>query len=151
LHRVSGEGGGTLKTSLPDPWIGTALSKVLPAHDDRTDGAVAGDMMIDILRSIGLVVHEEAAFAEAQILCDDCIAFESLLAPAGGLAAPQPKGSIRREPKGRSMMDAVRLALPDDPVLIGSEAHICSGADDFADERICSSGTQEQAGNTAAD
>ena len=46
------------------------------------------DMMVEILAGVGLVVHQEAPFAEAKILDEDGVARELAVAPVDDLDPP---------------------------------------------------------------
>ena len=53
------------------PRVVAALREILPAHDHRPVSRVPRDMMVDILRGVGLVVHQESALAETNVLDED--------------------------------------------------------------------------------
>jgi hypothetical protein len=55
-------------------------------------------MVIDILRRIGLVVHEEPALAEAQILHEERIASHCRRAIVDDIHPPQPERLTRVQP-----------------------------------------------------
>ena len=74
LHRVGGEAGGTLEAAVRDPGVRAALRQVLPAHHHRPAARVTGDVVVDVLRGVGLVVHDEAAIAQAEVLHEDRVA-----------------------------------------------------------------------------
>ena len=73
LHRVGGEAGGTLEAAVRDPRVPAALRQILPAHHHRSAARMAGDVVVDVLRRVGLVVHEEATVAQADVLHEDRI------------------------------------------------------------------------------
>ncbi len=88
LHRVSGEARGTLEAAVRDPGMAAALRQILTAHHHRSAARMAGDVVVDVLRCVGLVVHEEAAVAEAHVLDEDRIARQGLRARARHLDPP---------------------------------------------------------------
>jgi hypothetical protein len=61
LQGVSCKGRGTIETAVKHPRMSAPLRQILSAHDDRPAVNVALDMMVDVLGSIGLVVHQKAA------------------------------------------------------------------------------------------
>ena len=69
LHRVRAEAGGAVETTMRHPRVAAALRQVLPAHHDWPQARVHGDVVVDVLRSVRIVVHEEATLAEADVLC----------------------------------------------------------------------------------
>ena len=64
------------------------MGKILPAHDHRAALLIMADMVIDILRGIGLVVHERTALAEAKVLDEYRIGFNVAVTPVGDLDPP---------------------------------------------------------------
>ena len=54
-----------VKASMHDERMQPILRQVLAAHHDRPVALMTGNVMVDILRGVGLVVHEEATVAEA--------------------------------------------------------------------------------------
>ena len=73
LQGIGGKAGGALEAGVQDPRMAAALGKILPAHDDRAKSRCLRNMMIDVLRGVGLVVHEKAAVREAKVLHQDGI------------------------------------------------------------------------------
>ena len=60
------------------PGMRAPLRQILPAHQYEVHAAMLRDKVIEILARIGLVVHQEALFAEAQILDEDGVAGQLL-------------------------------------------------------------------------
>ena len=73
LHRVGRERTRAFETAMDHPRMLPVLGEVLAAHHDRTEARVAGDVVVDVLRRVRLVVGDEGADAESQILHEDCI------------------------------------------------------------------------------
>ncbi len=71
------------------------------------------DMMVEILASVGFVVHQEALIAEPQILDQDSIAWEPLFAVVGDFDPPKPRVQPRVKPKRDLMSDPTLLTFPD--------------------------------------
>ena len=71
LHRVGGEAGRAVQATVRDPRVAAALRQVLPGHHHGPAARVQGDMVVDVLRGVGLVVHDEAAIAQADVLHED--------------------------------------------------------------------------------
>ena len=81
---------------MRNPGIPALLREVLPAHDHWSVEEVPRDMMVDILRGVGFVVHEEATVAEADVLDENGVKTRG-----GGRysspPAPQPSGVQRMQ------------------------------------------------------
>ena len=60
LPEIGRKAGSTLETAVRDPRMPAVLRKILPPHEDRTHAGMPGDMMVDVLARIGLIVHQEA-------------------------------------------------------------------------------------------
>ncbi len=121
LHRVGGEAGGVVEAGVGDPRVSGALGEVLAAHHHRAAGGVGLDVVVDVLRGIGLVAHDEAAGAEAEVLDQGGVAGERFGAGVGDLDAPQPERALGVEPQGDGMAERRGRALPDDAVVEGGE------------------------------
>ena len=80
LHGIGGEAGGTFEAAVRDPRVPAALRQILPAHDHRPAPRMSGNVVVDVLRRVGLVVHEEATVAQAHVLHEDRITRHGLCA-----------------------------------------------------------------------
>ena len=124
LHRVGGESGRALAAAMRNPGMAALLRQVLPAHHDRPAFKMVGDVVVDILRGIGLVVHQERTLAEAHILHEQDIAGRGLRAAVDDLRPPQPERQMRVQPQRHLVAQARALALPDEAILGGAQAQI---------------------------
>ena len=96
--------------------------KILPAHHNVAEARMPGNMVIEILADVGLVVHQEALIAEPEILDEDGVAGEGRVAPVDDVEPPQPDAGVRMQPEGDAMADAARVSLPDKAVARGAGA-----------------------------
>ncbi len=83
---------------------------------------MASDMMVEILTGVGLIIHQETLIAEPQILDEDSVAWELLVAPVDDLDAPEPRVQSRVQPEGDPVANAVLRSLPDIAVVRGADA-----------------------------
>ncbi len=65
LHRVGRERARAIETAMHYPWMFATLCKVLPAHHDGSAARMAGDVVVDVLRRVRLVVRDECASAKS--------------------------------------------------------------------------------------
>lgn len=103
---------------------------------------MAGDMMIDILRGIGLAVHQEAAIAKTDVLKEDEIGRERC---AGGVFQrylPEPRGFAGVQLEADRVLDAGRLAAPAKAALGMTETHGGLRTDDLGRFRLCAADAQ---------
>lgn len=150
LQRVGGEGGSAVEATEGDPRMLAALCLVLPTHDDGSQARIGGDVMIDILRDVSLVVHEEAAPAEAQVLDQDRVARQLAGATVGEREMPEPDIALRVQPERHSMLQAGTLTVPDETIAGGAETAGSTGSD-ADDARLRAAGAQVKATDPAAD
>src|SRR5437870_1267781 len=68
LHRIGRKGFRAVEAAMHDPWMLASLRDVLAAHDNGSEARVPSNVMVDVLRSVGFVVGEESAGAEADVL-----------------------------------------------------------------------------------
>ena len=68
LPAVGCEANGAVEATMHREGMAPVLRLILPVHDHRPADCVRRDEMIDILRDVSLVVHQEAAPAEADVL-----------------------------------------------------------------------------------
>jgi len=73
LHRVGGECARAIEAAVHHPRVLAVLSEILAAHDDGSAARMAGDVVINVLRRVRLVVGDEGAGAESQVLHEDGI------------------------------------------------------------------------------
>ena len=88
LPEIGCEAGGTFDTAMRDPGMRAVLRQVLPAHQNVIHAGMPRDMVIEILACVGLVAHQEARFAEAEILNEDGVAGQRPTAPVDDLEPP---------------------------------------------------------------
>ncbi len=151
LHRVRGEPGGPLEAAVRDPGVPAALRQILAAHHHRTAARMAGDVVVDVLRCVGLVVHEEATVAEAHVLHEDRIARHGLRAGVRHLHPPQPEPVLRVQPERDLVAHAAGRTLPDEAIGGGAETDLRAGADRLRDHRLRRADAQVQAGDPAVE
>src|SRR5438874_1024955 len=65
LHRVGRERARAIETAVHYPRMFAILCNVLAAHHDSPAARMAGDMVVDVLRRVGLVVRDECASAKS--------------------------------------------------------------------------------------
>ena len=74
LQRVGGEARAAVQAAMSEPRVPAALRQILAVHDHRAEAGMAGDGVVGVLRAVGLAVHQETAFAEADILDEHNVA-----------------------------------------------------------------------------
>ena len=104
-----------------------------------------GDVVVDVLRGVGLVVHDEAAVAEAEVLHEDRVARHRLGAGVRDLHPPQPEVVRGMQPERDAVPQARRRALPDEAIVSGAEADLRAGSDCLHNRRLWSAEPQVQA------
>ena len=119
-----------IETAMHRERVPAVLRQILAAHDDRPATRMTGDEMIYILRGIGLVVHQEAAPAETDILNKNRI-HRTCAVAVFEIDAPDPGGVIRLQEKCHAMANAMRLALPDKAIGLGGELDVGARSDDL--------------------
>ena len=97
---------------MRNPGVQAALREVLPAHDHLSVNGVPRDMVVDILRSVGFVVHQEATVAEADVLDENCVEGSRGGAYIHRLQMPQPSGVLRIQRECEAVADTARLRFP---------------------------------------
>ena len=134
---------GALDAAVRDPGIALRLRLRLAAHHDEAVVGVLLDVMVDILRDIGLAAHDEAAVAQPDILHE---------MTSQGMAR-----SERREVAMRHIQAAVRMQAQRDAVMharsirptprrrCAADPDACLRADDLCDERAGAADPQQDA------
>ena len=112
---------------------------------------MAGDVVIDVLRRVGFVVHEEAAVAQADVLHQDRIARHCRRAGVRDLDPPEPERVLRVQPKRDVVAHAGGRAIPGEAIGGGAEADLRAGADRLRDRRLWRADAQVQAGDPAVE
>ena len=102
----------------------------------RARSAVAGDVVIDVLRRVSLIVHEEASVAQADVLHGNRITRRWLRAAVRDLQPPQPKLVLWVQPKRDAVPQAVGFAVPGEAIGRGAEADLRAGANRLRDRRL---------------
>ncbi len=133
LHRVGGEGGGAVEAAVGDPRVGLVLREVLPAHHHRPAERVPGEVVVDVLRGVGLVVGDEAAAAEADVLHERRVAGDGRGPGVRHRDVPEPERPLGVEPERRPVAEPGHRALPDDAVAVDADGGARPGADDLDD------------------
>ena len=103
------------------PRVRAVLREILPARDDRPVTFVTCDMVIDVLRCIGLVVGYEATEAESQVLDQDRVDRHVIASLVGRFGAPQPRGNVAKQTKRDAMMNTACVAFPHEPIRSDAE------------------------------
>ncbi len=70
------------------------------------------DVVVEILTGVGLVVHQEALIAEPEILDQNSVAWELLVAVVGEFDPPKPRVQPRVKPKRDPMSEPALLSFP---------------------------------------
>ena len=128
-----------------------ALGKVLAARHHRAAPAMPGDAVVDVLRDIGLVAHDEAAVAETDVLHERRIAGHRPGAGVLHLHPPEPEVVARMQPERDTVPQACSLALPCEAIIRGAEAALGAGPDSFHDRRLRRAHPQVEAGDPTVD
>src|ERR1700722_6155883 len=87
-----------------------------------TQARMTRDMMVQILAGVGLVVHQEALIAEPEVLDEDSVAGELLVAAVDDLDPPEPCVQARVQPERDPMADAARLTFPHIAIVRSADA-----------------------------
>ena len=109
-----------------------------------------GDAVVDVLRRVRLVVHQEAAFAQANVLDEDHIACHFDV-PNGvcDLEAPQPEIVPGVQPKRDAVPHVTGGAIPGEAVGAGAEADHRAGPDRLRNHRLRPAEAEVQPGDAA--
>src|ERR1700730_9767891 len=78
-------------------------------------------MMVDILRGVGLVVHQEATVSEANVLNENRIDGPGSLTDIRHFQAPNPSGLSRMQRERYAVSESARLAFPNKTVASSAE------------------------------
>ena len=151
LHRVRGETGGSLEAAVRDPRMPAALRQILAAHHHGSAARMAGDVVVDVLRRVGLVVHDEATVTEAHVLHENRIARDGLRAGVRHVHPPQPEPLPRVQPKRDAVPQAAAGPLPGEAVGAGAEAGRRAGPDQLRERRLGRADAQVKAANSAVE
>src|ERR1700724_1774152 len=106
---------------MDNPRIPSPLWQVLAVHDDRPVTRVACDMMVDILRGVGLVVHQGGTVSEANVLNENRINGPGSFANIRHVHAPKPSGLSRMQRERYAVAESARLAFPNKTVAGSAE------------------------------
>src|SRR3984885_4272915 len=109
------------------------------------------DVVVEILTGVGLVVHQEALIAEPEILDQDSVAWELLVAVVGEFDPPKPRVQPRVKPKRDPMSEPTLLAFPHIAVVRGPDAKRRSRAYDGQNRGLKPAYTQIEAHHPVAD
>ncbi len=149
LAKIGGEGGSALETTMRDPRMRASLRQILPAHHDVVGPGMRRDEMIEILARIGLVAHDEALFAETEILDERRVAVRLRVALVDDQDAPEPNVGTGMQPEADLMAQSVRLSLPDRPVAANAGLARRLGPDERQRHRLCAADTQVEAAHAS--
>ena len=133
LHRIGSESAGAVQAPEGNPGVLAVLCQVLPAHQHGSVVRVSGNVMIDILRSIGLAVRQEATSGETDVLHEDRVEAHFGVARIRQLQVPDPGCLVGLQTQRRAVAQAAGLTVPDDTISRDAHAHIGAGADDLGD------------------
>ena len=131
---------------MDDPGVLSVLCQVLTAHQHRSTPRVTGDVMIDILRRVGLIVRKEAATGETNVLHEDHVQRQRAVAPIRDLQVPDPRSLVWLEREGRAVANAARLAFPHDAIFGEAQADGSARANSFSDRWRDSADAHEDSG-----
>lgn len=123
LKRIGRKTLCSLEAPMSDPRMPAILRHVLAAHNNRAETRMRRESMVDILRGIRLVVHEEAARAKAEILDEDRVAGRFAAVRVLHIEAPEPERLRRMKPQRHGMAKPRRFAFPHEAVLPSAETH----------------------------
>ena len=149
LHRIRGEAGRAIEATMRDPRVATVLRLVLPAQHHRTAARVGGDVVVDVLRRVRLVVHEETALAQSDVLDEDRIPRHFDLPGVRDLEAPQPEIAPGMQPQRDAVPHAAGGAVPDEAVVTGGEIDLGAGPDRLRNHRLRPAEAEVQPGDPA--
>ena len=129
-----------------------ALGEVLPAHHHRTAARMPGDMVVDVLRRIGLVAHDEAARRRGRRPARGSRRTATGSAPALATSTRHSQSSaLRVQPERDGVPHAARPRPPRRSDPSAAPKRRCAGADGFHDARPRRSEPQEEAADPAAE
>src|SRR5439155_17969804 len=151
LHGVGRERARAIETAVDYPRMLAVLTEVLAAHDDRPAARMAGDVVVDVLRRVRLVVGDEGTGAESQVLHEDGIDRHRSSAFVCCLDAPEPCGLVPEHAQRYAMADAFRHAFPDDPVAGHAEPDLGARTDRVDVGRARAAHAQQNASDAAID
>ena len=122
-HRaeIGGEAGGAFETAMRDPRVRAALRQVLPAHENMVHDGMPCGKVIEILACVGLVAHQEAPFAEAEILNENSVAGQFTVAPVNDVDPPEPNVGVRVHPQADPVAEALLFSLPHEAIVPGAD------------------------------
>src|SRR5271168_349863 len=106
---------------MDHPRIPPALRQVLAAHDDPPVTLVAGDVVVDVLRGVGLAVHQETTVTKANVLNENGIDGLGGFADICRVQVPKPSGVPRMQRERYAVAEAARLVFPNKTVAGGAE------------------------------
>ena len=113
LERIGRETGRPLGAPLGEPGMPAILCQILSARLSTVPStACRRRAVVDILRSIGLVVHQEAAWAQSQILRQHRVEGERPAGPVERLDPPAPGRQYRVQLHCDRIGEPVCLAGP---------------------------------------
>ena len=112
---------------------------------------VSGNVMIDILRSIGLAVRQEATSGETDVLHDDRVERHRGVACIRHLQVPDPGCLVGLQTQRRAVAQAAGLAFPHDAIIREAHANVGTGAHHLGDQRLRAADAHEDSGDAAFD
>src|SRR5580700_11563435 len=110
-----------------------------------------GDVVVEILTGVGLVVHQEALIAEPEILDQNSVAWELLVAVVGEFDPPKPRVQPRVKPKRDPMSEPALLSFPHIAIVRGPDAKPSFGSYQRQSLRPLAARAQIEAGHAVAD
>src|SRR3984957_18132010 len=112
---------------------------------------VGRDVVVEILTGVGLVVHQEALIAEPEILDQNSVAWELLVAVVGEFDPPKPRVQPRVKPKRDPMSEPALLSFPHIAVVRGPDAKPTFGPHQRQSLRPLAARAQIEARHAVAD
>ena len=117
LHRVGRERARAIETAVDHPRMLAVLREVLAAHHDGPVTRIVGDVVVDILRRVRLVVGDEGTDAQSQVLHEDGIDRHCDFAFVRRVDAPEPCALVGEQAQHHAMADGICHAFPDDAIV----------------------------------
>ena len=111
---------------------------------------MVGDMVIDILRCIGLIVHQKTALADSEILDQYGVGSYGGFAGVPDIEAPEPRSLVRMQRQCHAMTNAAGLALPHKAIFGHAKPDVGAWSDNFdAKRRRVATSAQNNPANAA--
>src|SRR6516165_1711971 len=151
LQIIRGVTGSAFMAAVRYPGMLPGLRQILTGHEDRTHARMLRNVMIEVLARVGFVVHQEPGVPEAEVLYQQRIARERLVALVAHLHEPPPDVSIRLQLQGDPVRDSAHLSLPEKAVRSRTDAAARLRARDWQHHWLATAEAQVQATHASGD